>query len=75
MLKNLKLKQEKNLILGGKTKDENEYTEQVYETYSAKYEDAERLRRLTIFIDILHPRKIFVLYSKILKRQTSKYVL
>lgn len=62
-----KIKTRKNLIFRGKTKDENEYTEQVYETYSMKYEDAERLRRLTIFIDILHQGKYLYYIAKYLK--------
>ena len=62
-----KIKTRKNLILRGSTEDENEYTEQVYETYSMKYEDAERLRRLTIFIDILHQGKYLYYIAKYLK--------
>ena len=62
-----KIKTRKNLILRGVTEDENEYTEQVYETYSMKYEDAERLRRLTIFIDILHQGKYLYYIAKYLK--------
>ncbi len=62
-----KIKTRKNLIFRGKTKDENEYTEQVYETYSMKYQDAERLRRLTIFIDILHQGKYLYYIAKYLK--------
>ena len=62
-----KIKTRKNLILRGISEDENEYTEQVYETYSMKYKDAERLRRLTIFIDILHQGKYLYYIAKYLK--------
>lgn len=63
-----KLKTKDNIIYQGFYSDENEYTTQVYETYSMSYNDAIKLRKFTIFIDVLHQGKYLYFIAKYLKK-------
>lgn len=64
-----KLKTRKNLIFKGAAEDENEYTEQIYETYSMTEKESIKIRKLTIMIDVLHQGKYFYFIAKYLKKQ------
>jgi len=66
-IEKFKIKIRKNIIFYGVYDDENEYTEQVYETYSMNNKNAEKLRKFTIFIDILHQGKYLYYIAKYLK--------
>ena len=67
-IEKFKLKTKRNLVFKGWDEDENEYTEQIYETYSMTEEESRKIRKLTIMIDILHQGKYFYFIAKYLKQ-------
>lgn len=64
-----KIKSVFNLMHQGSVKDEDEYTEQVIETYSMTSSEVRKLRNYTVMLDVFHQGKYLYFISKYLKKE------
>jgi len=64
-----KIKSVFNLMHQGTVKDEDEYTEQVIETYSMSSAEVKKVRNYTVMLDVFHQGKYLYFISKYLKKE------